>query len=412
MRYRSRERTRLYNPTEVTCLFYNGGTCFLPYKSPGFSYREVESMSDHLTPGYKSGRSGFLPQNNMSYSCTTTAEPVSQLIYYDGSGKRGRVCKGTVTQFMYNPIGGTSSGQGFTRLNIANPAAFNLNALIAEAQAKALARYSSPEYAFREPIAEIVNTIRTIKQPIHAIKRVVSRFSKRRDRYKDRLKGDRKALADLWLSYSVNAGPNMATVEDAIDAFARRAAQRYNIQVANAGSKYDSGPLYVSAAQTPSLGGMRHAQRVIRANVKATILYTVQDAADQSTILGLKARHLPGLIWELVPLSFMIDRLYNVKRFVDVAATMSSSKVRIAGACYTTRIDDVYSRWLTDLTVSGSPSPSPTSTPKMIERTFTYSRSKWSPSVFDVLPPLTLGKAAGSLHTILDAVSLTIGRLR
>lgn len=410
MRIRNRIRTGISQPTVVTHL--GGGVPFLPYQVPGYGFLEQESSVDRTTPGFNGPRTGFLPQNPFTYSMKTYHEDKSTLVYFDSNGVRSRKCVGSVTQFLYS----TNPGQGFTALPPPTATGYNLGLLIAEANAKALEKFSTPEYSFGEPISEIVSTIRSIKQPLRAINRLVSRWQKRkrllkRSNFKN-AKDYAQALAALWLSYSVNAGPNLRTISDAIDAYARKSYARATLSVAFAKTSYDSGPLYGQATQTPSLGGLRTVERVLRASVKSVILYQILDAADPKAILGLKMRHVPGLLWELVPGSFLIDRVYNVKRFVNVASALKSSKLRVCGACIVTRVDDVVTRRVCNMTVTGSPAPSPRDSPPYVVRDFKYDRQPWHPSAADVVPPRKMKNVLRSLHQTLDLASIILGKMR
>lgn len=401
-RFRARYKTDARVTTTTSLI--SGTPVFTPYSQVHFLAKEYETMFDHLTPGFYK-KSGVLPQNPLSYVCSTLVEAPSVLYWHDRNNARFRQTSGMVSQFLF----GT---QGFTKVNVANPSSYSLENMIASAKEQALARFSKPEYAFRETAATALNTLRTIHHPLLAIKRIASRFSKAKRNMPRRLKGDARAVADLWLSYSVNAGPNIQTVQDAIDAYATSEGLRFNLKNSFGVSKYESGRLFSQQSQNAGITGISTAERSISAHVKAGILYTILDAGDNSARLGLKMRHLPGLIWELQPLSFMIDRMYNVKRFIDVAAALNSSKMRVLGGYVVTRVTDRYKRNVKNLAVSGSTPPSPSASPPLYEITYTMNRMKWNPTSFDVLPPLKATGLVDRLHSAADTASLIITNLR
>ena len=413
---RTRSRYKLLNTNRTVSTFLSGGPSFAPFFTNTVLAKEFELMTDTTTPGYKQSKGMILPQNPLSYACSTLAEAQSSMYWSDRSNGRRRLVSGCVTQYLFTPTGlasqENSNGQGFTKILVPTPSGYSLNNMIASVKAKALVRFSTPEYSFREPIAQVVQTLYTIHHPLQALRRIASRFSKAKASKLGSLgKKDARALADLWLNYSVNAGPNVQTINDAMNAYAKRHNKRLELQNSFALEKYNSGLLLASQVQSPTLSGTVRAERNIEAVVKAGVLYSIAESDDDTTILGLKERHFPGLVWELIPLSFVVDRMVNVKHVLDSASALISSKMRVKGAYVVTRVTDRYKRRVTGLTISGSVPPSPADTPPLYETLFSMDRSRWDPTFFDVLPPISVEGVVKRLHSTLDVVSLIISKL-
>lgn len=367
-----------------------------------------ETMVDTVTPGYTNRvAQAILPQNQLSYTCLSNTEPYTTTVVKDGGGVRTWNIVGNTTQFH------TKSWYAGTFPSIpAMPAnAPTLVHLTSVAQAKALARIDKPDHAFGEPIAEIANTLRTIRDPIKTIFKI-SRSFKRNLKLR-RIKHGSREFSDFWLSYSVNLGPNIGAVSDIISATASRFARFPPVKSDYAEETYDSGPLFADTAGV--IGGWNHrrkCRRVVRYKAKAGLIYSVNDRNSKSTWLGLRARDLPVVGWELIPFSFMIDRMYNVSGFLQACGALLSSNVEILGGYTVVRTEDSRTYRFTDLSTGGAGNSwTPRDTTPWESTSFSISRSSWKPTFANALPPLNVGGLVRDLHSTLDLVTLSIKNL-
>jgi hypothetical protein len=132
--------------------------------------------------------------------------------------------------------------------------------------------------------------------------------------------------------------------------------------------------------------------------------------------LGLVRRDLPVAAWELIPLSFMIDRVINVKRFLKTASALSSSEVQISrGSFETVRYLDVRLARLKNLRATLNPhlnSYTPSTTPWVRYEDFSLTRSTWWPDIGDVASTLFRGSGlVDGLTKCADSAALIVAHL-
>jgi hypothetical protein len=152
--------------------------------------------------------------------------------------------------------------------------------------------------------------------------------------------------------------------------------------------------------------------RVFDYEAKAVLLYEDPSINSRSSFLGLRGQDFPGLVWELAPLSFVVDRIVNIKRFLDVASAMTFGTASIRGGCVVTKISDKKSWTLVDLPVSGIYTFSPRDYPPYTEIDFSYQRVKWEASITDAAPRLKPLGVIDSAHKLADTASLILSYLR
>lgn len=369
---------------------------------------EQATMVDTLTPGYFNlAKEGLpLPFNNCSRSLTTSREDPMHMYAQDQSGDRKWSLDGHLTQVF-------SSIWNIAWPTLVLPKFPGLTNLVMEAQAQALGHVDQPRYDFGEPLAELTRTIRDIKRPLHSIKRLVSRFS-RDVSLLGRAQQTAERVSDVWANYSFYAGPNIRTINDIVDAYATRNYKRPAYKTARGKASYQSGA--VNGSSTGSVSGWisdRVTRRVYTVEVRAFIKYLVNDANSRGELLGLRARDLPGLAWELVPLSFLVDRVLNVSRLVHVGTRFASGNVRIGQSWITIKVIDDNQRTVKGIRRSVPDALnffSPNTTHPWTVRVETLSRSTWKPSFQSLVKVKPFGLTSGLTQT-LDTVSVILSNV-
>jgi hypothetical protein len=417
---RNRSRFRTEN-RQMSKLLYTGDPS--PVLLATKTYTEFESMTDELSPGYPF-KDGVFPINPLSYVCSIDAEASGQLVWRYNNIPNWVIIEGNCLQMLSSNI------TGWSALNPSIPG-FIISDWQALARNDCLARMDNPEYSFAEPLAEVGKTLRTIKQPLRALKRIISSFARKRHQYNDfrRTHIAAEQLSDLWLSHSLNAGPNIRTVTDAIDAFASRSIVKGFAKIRKVSATHEQSRVGTATSLADTFNFTRSGFSGVswaadRRNtlhrtflVTAALYYKSLDDNTEASYLGLRARDLPGLAWDLVPLSFMIDRLWNVSRFIKISSSLLSSRVRVLSGYETYRQTDRLTRKVSNIIRTTSnvyntaSNCRPTDTPSWSTTTFSFGRSRWKPTAFDALPPNRAGKLLGSLSSTADAVSLMIKRL-
>jgi hypothetical protein len=386
-----------------------------------------ETMTDFLTPGWRNPDRSSFPINPLTYACSSDTESPKNLVFSVFNFPNWVRVNGLSAQFLT------------TAWNISWPQVvlngYDLTFLTNLAKNEALGKMDNPEYSFAEPLAEVRQTLQLIRNPLRSLKRLLNSFNRKAEPIRTAAGNRRsavnrsKALSDLWLSYSVGARPLVRTTSDAIDSFARRAIEKrfptfrratdtqeftgtgFSKATVNSAFPYSGGYTVQSWTHT------RNQNRFLRANITAGLYYRSLDENTTASYLGLRARDIPELAWDLFPLSFLVDRLYNVKRFLSVSSKLLSSKVRMQGGWVSIRVSDRYTRSINDIFANGvniynnTYKCRPTETSKWTREEFIYSRSKWNPTAFDALPPTRAGRLLGSLSSTSDAVSILIGKI-
>lgn len=369
---------------------------------------EQDSMTDTLTPDYflKVQKGLDLPINNCTKVRSTNREDGMNMFIQDQSGARHWVLSGQCCQF-------NTASWSLSWPSLTLPKFPGLTQLLQQAQAQALSRVDKPRYDFGEPIAELLHTVRDLKRPLNAIKRLSTRFTRDLS-HRERVIIGSDRVADLWRNYSFYAGPNVRLLNDIVDAYATRNYKRPAYRSARGKSSYASG--YVDGKSTGNVSGWvtdRISRRVYTVEVRAVIRYSVTDANSKGELLGLRARDLPGIAWELVPLSFLVDRVLNVSRFIHVASRFASGNVKIVGAYYTVKIVDDNQRTLKGMRRT-TPDPLnfayPADTRPWTVRTETFNRSTWIPSLWSLAKVQPFGLTS-TLSSTLDTVSLIVRNL-
>jgi hypothetical protein len=145
---------------------------------------------------------------------------------------------------------------------------------------------------------------------------------------------------------------------------------------------------------------------------KASILYEVSNPRnDLPYIVGLRAKDFPYVLWQVLPLSFMVDRLVDISSAISALTNLSDPNVRILSACVVHR-EEVITSWKY---VSAYP-PGYTVQSLIGEepevRHYGYTRTIWSPSVLDAVPTFHPGKLIADVEETLDLISIVTSLLR
>jgi hypothetical protein len=301
-----------------------------------------------------------------------------------------------------------------------------------ESRCKQLAlRYiDSTPYAFGEDMLELRETIRFLKNPLGSLLKLSKSFKRRkqmlwrRDRKGNWRRRNAKAttwkqtlntadyrlraMTNIWLEYRFAAAPLMRSCLDAIGAY-------------SSGSEYVR-PLRQSARgkQTETVGTIDHESSLnglgwrqsykIEQDCAAHILYEISNPAnDWRFTLGLRFKDFPTTLWQIVPLSFMVDRVLDVSSFAAGAINLADPNIKILSACYRSKVtttkevtctDDENPSW----TITGSGG-------KRTYETFVYERVPWIPNFLDTIPRAKPAGLVDEASKIIDLCALIASNL-
>lgn len=389
--------------SEMRINFVNGGTSGLVET---ITFPDGQStMSDVVTPNFRAKlRKGDIINNNCVLKVSDVQMASGSTHYKQKGGSSnpteytldGHVCDYRMRARGVGYLGSGDDGASERR-----------------AKLKALANIDSTPYAFGEDIGELGSTFRLIRNPLTSIskltrslRRAVKKKRKRRKDLGQVVRNDYYSLsrdiAEVYLQYQFAFSPLVRSVHSAIEAYhykkpsfpTRLTARGFD---SGTSEKSDSVKVSNSLFTRSATSETQH---------HASILYEVRNPVRGLTWrLGLRAKDLPTTAWQLMPLSFMVDRLIDVQSFSKAIINLGDPKVKILAASITSKVSSSKSMLLTEEEDSGW-SRSGTVGPQILEE-FTYNRSVWHPSVEDVIPEFTPGELISSATKIADLVALT-----
>jgi hypothetical protein len=140
---------------------------------------------------------------------------------------------------------------------------------------------------------------------------------------------------------------------------------------------------------------------------KASILYTVSNPCyDWRYRLGFRPKDFPTTVWQIMPYSFMVDRLYDVTSFSKGAINLGDPMVKILMGCYSEHNERSISF---EMTGTQNPGGTIHSSDKPVYTDFSYTRSPWVPTFSDTVPSLNLKGLVEDATKITDLITLILG---
>lgn len=287
---------------------------------------------------------------------------------------------------------------------------------ILKASGKALAYLDRPSLTLGEPIAELRTLPRDIDRPLQAL-------GKQSRRYKTALQAiqhipkKHRLAAGIWSKYSFFIGPLVREVQDICSEYAEKIDVPPDLWQTARGKEKTRSPVVTKLTNGTGSGwAWTFEQQVYwEWNYHFGIVFHSPDrVSNVPGRLGLVARDLPSTIWELAPLSFIVDRMVNVKRFLRTSAALTSSKVEISPDSFVSgRLLKVNRCRFVNLRSPTIPAAhyTPNTTPWWTTENFSLDRTRWSPGLSDVIPTTRGDGLANTLTKALDLASIIVGRL-
>ena len=359
---------------------------------------ETDAMVDVVTPDYhRKVKEGAIINNDCSYTRYTFASSGNGESHYN-SPSWEYYLRGPVSQYRQQSV-----------LNFWDGLSPAVEVSERRAKLEALAHLDSTPYAFGEDVLELGETARFLKRPLKEIANISKKFragyllrKKRiiRQHYADAFKHRRpldisyyrrrkleiqkqivKAHAQTFLQYQFALSPLVRSTHDALEAYSATPAklpERLTARGGDTGTDEQTGDKYY-AGQTYS---RLHA---VSEEWKASILYTVSNPVyDWRYRLGLRAKDIPTTIWQVVPLSFMVDRMVDVTSFSKGVINLAGPQVKILAASTTHKSTVTKQYRLESEVVSGAVVTSNNET--VTSTDFGYDRRVWHPSFRDTIP--------------------------
>lgn len=290
---------------------------------------------------------------------------------------------------------------------------------IQEAKQRCLANVDSTPYEFFEDLMELSETLQFLRNPLQALRSVANAYRKKRkkiDRMKD-AKRKAKALANLWNQYRFAFAPLLRSVMSAAEAFLeyndikrpkRRSAHGYS----SSPEEYDA--VIGQRVVTGNWNYYYNKVGTINVETHAAIHYEVSNpAVNWNFVLGLRLKDVPVVSWEVIPLSFMVDRLYNIKNMIQGIVNIADPTVTILAGSDTTRTTAEHYVKCSEVKYRySSYRVSPFTVTDRIDFTsFHLKRNEWTPSIGDTVPSLNWRGLVDDVTKTTDLIALILSRL-
>lgn len=367
----------------------------------------TESMTDVVTPGYQTRiKRGEIINNNCSYwkgvlSSTDGYYKYTSSLYGDYFEETGSVAQHHAAYHGIGPYSGLSVP--------------DVAQLTSHAKQQALANVDETPYAFMEDLGELGETIRFLKSPGKSLLKFSKDMQKRSWKIKSKYRKSADvalALNDLYLQRRFVMEPLVRSSFDAVDAYAdfegrkRHNADRFVSRgYGNDSSSYSGEQRGYYDANTYDVF---QCNSEVDIRVRAYIIYSFTGVRNLSHHLGLRGKDIPTTAWNLVPMSFMVDRLFDISAFSRGVMNLSDPRLSILAAGVTVKSNKSGSYRYTDQVhnnpndyYSGSVSGSSES------EDVTFTRTVWSPSLSDTVPVLRPKNLVKDAQSIADLFSLS-----
>lgn len=406
-----RNRSRTFEPIKKISTKYrstasNPGPIFAG--SLNYDTQRLENdIEDTVTDNFEARmRNGEIINNPCTINNDTR-------LYSPGEYEIHKTSDPLVTQWIVGtPISYARGSSGFPIASIAWPSLSNPD-LQTEARLQAIVNVDDTPYSFAEDIGEIRQTLKFLKDPLKSLSDLSKTFRKANRRKKSKLFADAyskeeiKHLNDAFLTFRFAAAPLVRSAMSLSEAlFTNPRRPKRKTARGSARDDVTNGP----NDNTRSDFAFRWT-KMKSIEAKAGILYQVTNpVVDVPYKYGLRLSDIPRTMWDLVPLSFMVDRIINIGNSISAVTKLSQPNLFVLAGWDTTKTLIQFDCELTGTNKSGYEN-SAVSNNTYLESKFTYERVPWTPTYHDAVPYFDLKPLFRDATSIAELVSLTVARL-
>lgn len=412
----SRQRDRSFGPIMGGCDWEhcdqygnvtNSGTVSVVSK------HVTEVMDDVVTPNFQSRRnSGEIIVNPCLY-VKETVETVGaghiKLVRTDGS-----------TQEWTNNVSSALllyGGPGY------KPGPLPHFDVASAARLQALGNIDRSPYQFGEDVGEIRETLGFLEDPFRSLERLGEAFTEKYTKEEKILRRNRRqhvmparkenvirarALAKAWTAYQFAFLPLLRSSIDLLEAVSTK-VHRPERRTARGKSEFNA---VLNDKVNPSF---QLWERITSYTVtqKAGILYEVSNPInDWRYKYGLRSKDIPETLWQLFPLSFLVDRMYNISAMLRSLSFFLDPNIKILGAWTTEKSETVASVSFQRFS-DGQPFEPLIQEPDFnVKKNFRYSRQVWEPTIIDSIPSLNVYNLVDSSTKFADVAAILALRLK
>jgi hypothetical protein len=365
-------------------------------------HNESDTMDDHVIPGYRKRINAGEIINN---PCLFVKDSIKTV----GTGHfKWTRTNGNIYETLGPGVTHLQIQRGVVKANASDPTPSF--ALDESAKLQALGNLDRTPYSFGEDIGEVGETLRFLAHPMKSIAHLASEFQEtvskksKRQRFKSRA----KAIADVWATGRFAFSPLVRSVDDAIVSLndnihrpKRRTARGFS-------SDED-----ITRSDITYNGAKSSSWKQFTWKKRAGILYEVSNPlVDWKFKYGLRFKDIPETLWQLMPLSFMVDRMVNISASLRGLESFLDPNVKILAAWLTSKESQSHTRAYTGFTHPIVQTVHASSPDYYIVENFVYQRETWSPTISDFIPPVRVENLVNSSTKIADLAAIIIQRLK
>jgi hypothetical protein len=288
--------------------------------------------------------------------------------------------------------------------------------LINRAKQKALASIDTTPYAFAEDLGELKETFEFLRNPLKNLRNVTKlykkavtyKYLKARRRNAARLP---EAIASAYLEYRFALSPLVRSIHDLVEAVMTDPKPLPKTRVAR-GYVKSAVEDHVPFSFSPYAGSVRSFdyRGSSKLGVSAYIHYRQRNPVeDWRRKYGLRFKDIPETAWNLFPLSFMVDRVFNISNTISGLVALLDPSITILGAGYSTKREVyTYMRATGETQTNYQVNVHDTGTSVSDEQ---YDRYVWEPGVGDTIPTATPLNLVSDITKTADLAGIIYGNV-
>jgi len=425
MTLRHRDRTFTDDHIPVHTLYSYTGSVYRSHTQPPAS--GSEDFDDHVEEGFhRRIRAGEIINNPCDYNSSTFR-------YSDNHSLLEWIRNSDGKLMYYTDVDDGNATHWFLTYRVkpylwdsCSAVPGNITEALQEAKSKCLANVDSTPYEFFEDLLEIRETIRFLRNPLESIRQVCKAYKLAKAKILRQSKLNRwdakrtaKSLASCWNQYRFALMPLVRSVLTAIEVYENRDKIHRNKR------RTAHGKVSTADETTETMGGVwGSGGSSIRVTYDkdsaatyayhAQILYEVSNPLeDLKFALGLRLKDIPYVMWQVFPLSFMLDRLVNVSDFVQGIVNLSDPTVTFLSASVTKRITkSVDVRLRSVVYPYGYYTINIDEPDRVLLDTHQHKRDQWQPALIDTVPPVHWKGLIEDATKVLDLLAISISMIK
>lgn len=272
------------------------------------------------------------------------------------------------------------------------------------AKLNALTRLDVTPYEFAEDVGEFGETMRFLRKPFQEFNELGRKFSHITSLNVTKMTAA-EAIAKAWLEMRYAVRPLLYSSWNALEAYFDQTTRPVRRTARGFSRVKDSNNENITQNHSATNIDYYSYGWELEDNCRAYILYEVDNPIDSVLEkLGLRFKDVPVTMWNLMSLSWAIDRFIDISSVIRAVVNLSDPSLRILAAGVTRKAKSrEYWQWLSQTsqgyTVSGSGD-------LWIRESENKSRTLWIPSFVDVYPNVRVDFTDAAFN--LDLLSLAI----